>query len=68
MYTFLSINMRIQIRRDIERVSAALRTTVPFCATRISGKGLKEGSVTLRYLGVLPSDDRAPGGGGFLEG
>jgi len=44
-----------------------LRTAVPFCATRTYGKGLKEGSVTLRYLGVLPSG-RPGGGDGFSRG
>lgn len=45
-----------------------LRTSVPFCATRTCGKGLKEGSVTLRYLGVLPSSDGPGGGDGFSKG
>lgn len=38
----------------------------PFRAMATSGKGLKEGSVTLRYLGVLPSDGER--GTGFSRG
>lgn len=46
-------NQKVDIK-DIER---HVENHYPdFCATGISSKGLKEGSVTLRYLGVLPSD------------